>query len=546
MAEPKTLAELSDANRERAKIDHHLAFTTYPELLYPVFLRPCTVRILMVTDASGSFTSAAFGLTELLNVLSVSPGPYVRFAVTKAHRSGAATNADIVGFRFDTTDLTQFDEIWLFAVARGGTPISEAELRAISEFMNGGGGVFATGDHEDLGVDLCGRIPRVRSMRKWHWPNPGPNGEPVAPKVDGPTRLDTNRVGNNPSIEFEDQSDDVPQEIFPRLYSVPSPFFFRRVVYPHPLMCGPGGRLRYMPDHPHEGECYVPADLTASFTFAGFNIEEYPTLPSGTRLPPEVVAFARTGPGLSSKGSAGPATFGTVGAYDGHEVSVGRVVTDATWHHFFNINLQGDPSAPFPDQRTGFYGSAAGLAKYEDIKTYFRNIAVWLARPERHQCMRWRLIWATRWDHRIAMDLRPIPFGKLDLGELLRIGGVAKDVLGRIATQCQGFQWVLDWLKKLQIAEWVRPWPPLPDPPPFEFVDPIPVFLGNAMVDATLGATLYALRDRYPEPTEDARKTAERSETEIIESALGLATQRVQETARRMQESGEEFLRRLR
>ncbi len=546
MPEPKTLPELDKALFERAKVDRHLAFTTFPELLYPIFFRPCTVHILIVTDSGGSFTDAAFGLTELLSVLSVSPGPYVRFAVTKAHRSAGAANADISSFRFDTTDLQQFDEIWLFAVSRGGfTPISEAELRAISEFMNGGGGVFATGDHEDLGVDMCGRIPRVRSMRKWHWPNPGPNGEPVAPKVDGPTRLDTNRVGNTPDIQFEDQSDDVPQEIFPKLYFSSSPYLFRRIVYPHPLMCGPGGRLRYMPDHPHEGECYVPTDLTATFTFSGFSITEYPSLPSGQALAPEVVAYARTGAGLSGKGSAAPATFGTVGAYDGHQVGVGRVVTDATWHHFFNINLRGDPSAAFPDQRLGFYGSAAGLAKYEDVKTYFRNIAVWMARPERHACMRWRALWAVRWDHRIAMDLRPVRFAELELSEILRIGVVARDVLGRIASQCQGFQWVLDWFKTVKMVEWIRPWPPIPDPPPFEW-DPAGVFLANALVDGTLGAALYAMRERYPEPTAEARRDGEKAEDEVMKVALRLSTQRVAEAATGFQRRSEEVVSLLR
>lgn len=545
MADKKTLAELHEANRERAKIDPRLAFTTYPELLYPIFLRPCTVKILIVTDAGGSFTGAAFGLTELLNVLSVSPGPYVRFAVTKAHRSSGAANADITPFRFDTTDLSQFDEIWMFAVSRGGaSALSEAELRAVSEFMNGGGGVFATGDHEDLGVDMCGRIPRVRSMRKWHWPNPGPNGEPVAPKVDGPTRHDTNRIGHNATIEFEDQSDDVPQEIIPKLYFGPSPTYFRRVVYPHPLMCGPAGRLRYMPDHPHEGECYVPSDLTASFTFSGFTIAEYPTLASGDHLAPEVVSFARTGPGLNSKGSASPATFGGVGAYDGHEVSVGRVVTDATWHHFFNINLTGDPSSGIPDQQQGYYFSADGLAKYEDIKTYYRNIAVWLARPERHHCMRWRSIWALRWDHRIAMDMRPLRFADVPLEEFLRIGVIARDVLGRIASQCQSYQWILDWLKTVKMVEKIRPWPPLPDPPP-EW-DMTGVFLANALVDGTLGAAMYALREQFPEPTDEARRGGEKADREIHERALTLVRQRVEEAARQIQKRTEEAMSQLR
>src|SRR6185436_12595942 len=106
------------------------------------------------------------------------------------HR-GTDSNADLQNFRFDAQDLSSYDQIWMFAVQRSdGLLLTDNELKVIAQFMDGGGGVFATGDHEDLGVAMCGRIPRVRSMRKWHWPDPGPNGEPVAPRTDGPDRHD--------------------------------------------------------------------------------------------------------------------------------------------------------------------------------------------------------------------------------------------------------------------------------------------------------------------------------------------------------------------
>src|SRR5258708_6161783 len=80
--------------------------------------------------------------------------------------------------------------------------------------MDGGGGVFATGDHEDLGVVLNGRVPRVRSMRKWYWPNPGPLGEPIAPDALGTGRIETTQPGHNETfIHFDDQSDDIPQPL---------------------------------------------------------------------------------------------------------------------------------------------------------------------------------------------------------------------------------------------------------------------------------------------------------------------------------------------
>jgi hypothetical protein len=103
--------------------------------------------------------------------------------LTKAHRDtdpGTFTAADEAllkpdyqNFKFDQAglDLEEFDELWLFGV--GGptetSAVTDSELAAISRFMQNGGGVFATGDHEDLGLPLNGRIPRVRTMRKWYF-----------------------------------------------------------------------------------------------------------------------------------------------------------------------------------------------------------------------------------------------------------------------------------------------------------------------------------------------------------------------------------------
>jgi hypothetical protein len=360
-------------------------------------------------------------LAELLNVLSTSPGPYLRFIVTTAHRSEDPA-ADVENFKFfkdpKIPDLNVYDEIWIFGVVRGriqfdghlsvSEDLSEDELKALAQFMDGGGGIFAAGDHEDLGLQLCGQIPRVSSMRKWYWNkngNPGPNGEPSAPGISGFARHDTLRPGHDIVYDESDQSDDVPQMISPKEYwPYPElPVFWRH--FPHPLLCGPRGIIRVLPDHMHEGECYVPSDLKRSFTFAGYNTKEYPDLPSGEEHPPEVIAWAtvlggRTSPSLPEKpGPVNPKTFGVIGAYDGHQTNIGRVVVDATWHHFFNVNLKGDRDrdgifGPNDIKSKGFYYSEAGLAAYEDIKAYFRNIAVWLARKDRIACMEWHALWA--------------------------------------------------------------------------------------------------------------------------------------------------------
>ncbi|MBK7010681.1 MAG: hypothetical protein IPH36_19660 [Saprospiraceae bacterium] len=101
----------------------------------------------------------------------------------------------------------------MFGVERNGN-LPALELKALTDFMNAGGGVFATGDHENLGQFMCSEIPRVRSMRKWYWPV-APAGRLVAPDGGSANRLDTTVVGDTANYQFDDQSDETPQNIIP-------------------------------------------------------------------------------------------------------------------------------------------------------------------------------------------------------------------------------------------------------------------------------------------------------------------------------------------
>ena len=499
----------------------------------PFLLRPVNVDILMVTDGGGSFGRADFGLSALLHALATPPGPWVRFRVTTAHRR-FDPNADLTGFRFDAVDLGSFDQIWMFALERSNSsiPLSNGELEAVSRFMDAGGGVFATGDHEDLGVAMCGRIPRVRNMRMWHWPSPGPNGEPIAPNVDGANRFDTLSAGRDDRVQFYDQSDDIPQTIVPRMYSISgwSHYLLGR-ARPHPVLCGPRGVIRKMPDHPHEGHCYVPSDLSASFTFGEYTIEEYP---SG--LAPEVIARSRVPAGRLSqdvKGLLNARTFGSIGAYDGHRVDVGRVVVDATWHHFFDINLIGALGNADPVKAVGFNYSTAGREALEDIASYFRNIAVWIASERMQRAMWLRAMWWVRWNHRIAMDLRP-PFltteARLDLPELLRVGSEARDALGRVASQCTALQWINQYVIAAHIKRpWeelvpdIDPWwPRRPDVDPREkelnapMADLTADVRADLLADAAMGAAVYGIAINFPILDEESRDRAEKSGLEEV------------------------------
>jgi hypothetical protein len=495
-----------------------------PWRLRPYLLPAYQVRILIVLDGGDGFADGDFALGALLDALATPPQPWVRFAVTTARRDITDPTADLSNFRFDAHDLSGYDQIWLFGVARTDIPgfelsLTEPELRVLSQFMDDGGGVFATGDHEDLGVAMCGRVPRVRSMRKWHWPDPGPNGEPVAPNVDGVDRLDTLGAGNDPGVQFDDQSDDVPQRITPRMYSTNpwNPVFHRQ--YPHPLLCGPRGAIRVLPDHPHEGECYVPADLSATFTFDGYQVNEYPG-----GVAPEIVATSTIAGGRSEtdvKGLLNAGTFGAIGAYDGHRVGIGRVVVDATWHHFFNINLVGELGNPDPVKGIGFAASGAGRAAYEEIRAYYRNIALWLARPASHEAMWWRALWWLRWDGRVAMDLRSRYLrdpSLLDGDELRRIGSEAREVLGGAAGRCVTVLWVgQHLLRPHRRKPWesfraqLDPWLPRSArvaPTPRSLPGILRSMQGELLLDTVLGAAVYGVAHRFPTMTDDAAARA--------------------------------------
>jgi hypothetical protein len=160
--------------------------------------------------------------------------------------------------------------LWLFGyeganvgVANNlGDSISDDEIAAIGRFMNAGGGVFAAGDHDGLGSVLCGKIPRVRSMRKWYSESQTPAGYPPNAPGLGMGRLDTTRADYNKQFWFDNQSDDIPQVLTP--------------LESHPVLQSSKGLIVNFPDHMHEGEVTVPWNLEETLTFAGESFKEYP------------------------------------------------------------------------------------------------------------------------------------------------------------------------------------------------------------------------------------------------------------------------------
>lgn len=200
----------------------------WPHLRWPA----ARIKILVVTD--GCYYSAtdqngnpagfslSIALQDAFNTAHPEHPAYARFQITKAvHQQGAnpAYQAD-AGFEsitFSDVLLSGFDEVWLFGVLTGAPYLNAGEVNALEKFMDNGGGVLAMGDHEDLGLGLCGGIKRVRSMRKWWYSGTIPSGMLQAPHSTNYTRNDTVHAPlPNTNVNAGTQSDGTPQTIFPR------------------------------------------------------------------------------------------------------------------------------------------------------------------------------------------------------------------------------------------------------------------------------------------------------------------------------------------
>ena len=518
-----------------------------PELHWP-YLRPCTVRLLIVADGL-DFSAQNNGLSTFVQTLLDMPGRHVRFNITLGHIYNVGANEMMGGepriarrltrIRFD--DAAHFapdmyDVVLLFGIAesfagRGnnaaGQPypaerLADMELRRLTEFMNAGGGLFATGDHGALGRALCHAIPRARGMRLWDSTAPQINIDQVS--MDGRLRNDTNRTGPSADSQFDDQSDDVPQSIAPKIYSRSSGIF--RALYPHPLLCGPNGIIRVMPDHPHEGECVEPTDTAQNLNFGGATLgAEYPPGAGGTPRPlPEIISWNSVLAGTQSghKAATVAQTFGGICAYDGHRAGIGRVATDATWHHFVNVNLVGVAGLPDTNPKgLGFLASAAGQAHFEEIKAYYRNIAVWLSPPERIACMNARLSWGLVWSERVmeaVLSTTRIKLAGTQPHVLRLIGSHARDVLGHTAGQCQSLRIILDLVLVRALPDLIPhidPW--WPEPKRVQGQDDTPWLDLNPLLDISFGGALVALREAFPEPNE---KLGEQLDPKRIEAVM--------------------------
>jgi hypothetical protein len=291
------------------------------------------IRILLQTTIPAAEDDWHIGrfslLGEHLSSLKDTEG-HALFEITARNREMNASGDDEVLSRLDATD---FAELWLFAVDTG-DGLTVADCQGITRFRQRGGGILSTRDHQDLGSSLC-TLGGVGRAHFFHSKHPDPD--------------ETRHVRDD--LETKDIT-------WPNYHSG-SNGDYQRVITAEPLhelmrsVSSLSGRIEYLPAHPHEGGVGVPegeqharviATGTSQITRRPFNL---------------IVAFEKV--------------------QDGHGHQLGRAIAESSFHHFVDYNWDTSMGCP------SFVAEPPGdqirrePERLEDVKTYVRHLALWLA-----------------------------------------------------------------------------------------------------------------------------------------------------------------------
>ncbi|HEX8495385.1 MAG TPA: hypothetical protein VF658_21410 [Pyrinomonadaceae bacterium] len=268
-------------------------------------------------------------LTEHLGGLQDMEGRALCEVTARDRETNAAGDDEILS-RLDATD---FDELWLFAVDAG-NGLTTADCQGITRFRQRGGGILTTRDHQDLGSSLCtlGGVGRAHFFHSKH---------------------------QDPDETRRARDDQDTKTISWPNYHSGSNGDYQRITPIEPLhellqsALSSSGRIEYLPAHPHEGAVGVPEDErqarviatgTSQITGRPFNL---------------IVAFEK--------------------ARDEHGNTLGRAIAESSFHHFVDYNWDTSMGCPsFVEEPPGNQVRREA-ERLEDVKTYARNVAVWLA-----------------------------------------------------------------------------------------------------------------------------------------------------------------------
>jgi len=435
---------------ERIKLNRDLEILR-PEFLKPFFpkwwwWRRCQVNVLIVCDGGLNFDTGGFGLSEFLTTFNqLEATTWVDYRVTLAHRGVILNSPNPVvvnhlpnNFNFTSVNLNDFDQIWLFGINSGGG-ITTSEKNAIATYMNGGGGLFATGDHGSLGNAMCGDIIRVKDMRHWN-DTPNSLNDTNEVSMTGRRRNDTNapHPGNASATTFDHQSDNVPQRIGVKKFGAG--------FLPHPLLSistsiRPSGIIDIMPDHPHEGECARETTFTVN----------------SVAIPTQIIStsFVPGGNTSGGKDSTDPHCFPSISVWDGRAANVGRIVSDSTWHHFVNINLNGSGSAQ----------GGLSTSDFNVVRQYYMNIATWMTRRRFFLCWYRYIIFDLFVNSQLIEASLNNPtqnIKEISLADLNSIGALAEEILASKYNPAFARSFLLDLMEDYNkdLAEVLDIWRP--------------------------------------------------------------------------------------
>ena len=272
-----------------------------------------------------------------------------RFSFLKDHLSSVKTSEGKALFEVETRnrqensegdddvltnlDQSDFDELWLFAVDLG-DGLSANDCAGITRFRQRGGGIMATRDHQDLGTSLC-TLGGIGRAHFFHTRQQDPDG--------------------SRNVRDDQDNRDVS---WPNYHSGSNGNYQHvSVVEPvHPLMRNgnnASGLIEWFPAHPHEGSVGVPEGEDSARVIA------------------------------TGKSTVTNRMFNLAVAFenstDQHGNNLGRAVAESSFHHFVDYNW--DTSIDCPS----FLAEPPGdeierdPQRLDDIKTYVRNVATWLA-----------------------------------------------------------------------------------------------------------------------------------------------------------------------
>ena len=231
-----------------------------------------------------------------------------------------------------TLDQSDFDELWLIAVDTG-DGLTIADCQGITRFRQRGGGILTTRDHHDLGTSLC-TLGGIGRAHFFHSKNPEPDPSRHVPDDPYATGISWPNYHSGANGDYQKVT----------------------VTKPHELLrdrSRSSGLIEFFPAHPHEGAVGVPEDESRASVIATGHSEV-------TGRPFNLlVAFES--------------------AADEHGNMLGRGIAESSFHHLVDYNWDTESGCPSFLAEPPGDGYKRNPGALEDIKTYVRNAAVWLA-----------------------------------------------------------------------------------------------------------------------------------------------------------------------